>query len=107
MKAKKPSAEADQPPVTKKKGFLPETKKRKNRKKHKPLEAAAERAASADKPAGEPGQAKRRMKKTKRKQPAGGEMSSQLSPAKRSRTLPENKAAKKKKKQKKMAEGSK
>ncbi|XP_029925030.1 myb-binding protein 1A-like protein [Myripristis murdjan] len=106
-KVKKPTAEADQPAVTKKKGFLPETKKRKNRKKHKPLEAAAEQAASADKPAGEPGQAKRKMKKTKRKQPGGGEMSSPLSPAKKSRTLPENKAAKKKKKQKKMAEGSK
>ncbi|XP_070839837.1 myb-binding protein 1A-like protein [Chaetodon trifascialis] len=85
----------------KKKGFLPETKKRKMRLKPA-LEAAGDSSTSADKPAADEGQAKKKHdKKTKRKRPAAAAAAAaaQPSPAKKSKS--ESKAAKKKKKKKK------
>lgn len=83
----------------KKKGFLPETKKRKKRL-NPVLEAAGDSSTSADKPAADEGQAKKKHdKKTKRKRPAAAAAAAQPSPAKKSKS--ESKAAKKKKKKKK------
>ncbi|XP_028323293.1 myb-binding protein 1A-like protein [Gouania willdenowi] len=100
----KPDVETEQNQAPKKKkGFLPETKKRK--KRNKPiLEPAAINSASMDKPEKEKEQVKKkRDKKTKQKRPADG-AGAQANPAKKSKTLPESKAAKKKKKKKKKAQ---
>ncbi|KAM9332001.1 myb-binding protein 1A-like protein [Pholidichthys leucotaenia] len=81
----------------KKKGFLPETKKRK--KRNKPvLEPAGDKSTSTDTAATEKG-SKKKNKKNKQKRPAEGE--TQPSPAKKSKTQPESEGAKKKKKKKK------
>ncbi|XP_031725142.1 myb-binding protein 1A-like protein [Anarrhichthys ocellatus] len=110
----KPEKEANQAQLPKKKkGFLPETKKRK--KRNIPiLEPAAAAAAEADnstsryRAGADKGQAKKKHdKKTKQKRPAGGAAASQPNPAKKSKTtLSESKTAKKtKKKPKQKKEG--
>lgn len=95
-----PGVDQQQPAPKKKKGFLPETKKRNKRKKDS--SEAAETSISTDKPAAGDGdgQAKKKNKKknTKRKQP---DSSSQGDPAKKSRTQSESKPAGKTKKKKK------
>ncbi|XP_030294407.1 myb-binding protein 1A-like protein isoform X2 [Sparus aurata] len=95
----KPDKNAEQQQVSKKKkGFLPETKKRKKRK-NPVLEPAGEKPTSTDKPGADKGQGKKKHdKKTKQKRQADGATASQPSPAKKSKTLSENKQAKKKKK---------
>ncbi|XP_056253770.1 myb-binding protein 1A-like protein [Seriola aureovittata] len=96
----KSDKEADQQPVSKKKkkGFLPDTKKRKMRKKPV-LEPAADNSTPTDKPGAAKGQAKKKHeKKTKQKRPADGAAASQPNPAKKSKTQSESKPAKKKKK---------
>lgn len=82
----------------KKKGFLPETKKRK--KRNKPvLEPAADNSTSTHPPRADKGQGKKKHdKKTKQKRPADGTSASQPSPAKKSKPQSESKASKKKKK---------
>ncbi|XP_042287667.1 myb-binding protein 1A-like protein [Thunnus maccoyii] len=99
----KPDKEADQQAAPKKKkGFLPETKKRK--KRNKPvLEPAADNSTSTNKPGAAKGQAKKKNdKKMKQKRPADGATASHPNPAKKSKTQSESKPAKKKKpKQKK------
>ncbi|XP_070773247.1 myb-binding protein 1A-like protein [Enoplosus armatus] len=98
----KPDKEAGQQEVPKKKkGFLPETKKRK--KRNKPvLEPAGDKTTLTDKPGADKGQAKKKHdKKTKQKRPADGATASQPNPAKKSKTESESKPAKKKKKKKK------
>ncbi|KAM6907010.1 myb-binding protein 1A-like protein [Xenentodon cancila] len=93
--------EADQTPaLKKKKGFLPETKKRK--KRNKPvLEPASDKPASTSKPGAEKGQTKKKPdRKTKQKRPANDAPASQPNPAKKSKTQSDSKAAKKKKKKK-------
>uniref|UniRef100_A0A3P8QJN0 MYB binding protein (P160) 1a n=1 Tax=Astatotilapia calliptera TaxID=8154 RepID=A0A3P8QJN0_ASTCA len=102
----KPEKETEQESgPAKKKGFLPETKKRK--KRNKPvLEPAAGNTASTDKPGTEKGQGKKKQdKKNKQKRPNGGATASQPNPAKKSKTESESKAAKKKKKPKQKKEG--
>uniref|UniRef100_A0A7N6BLC3 MYB binding protein (P160) 1a n=1 Tax=Anabas testudineus TaxID=64144 RepID=A0A7N6BLC3_ANATE len=86
------------PAPKKKKGFLPETKKRK--KRNKPiLEPAADNSTSTNAPQADKGQAKKKHdKKTKQKRPADGATASQPSPAKKSKTQSESKTSKKKKK---------
>lgn len=106
MCCRKPKAEKTKPEKeteqesgpAKKKGFLPETKKRK--KRNKPvLEPAAGNTASTDKLGTEKGQGKKKQdKKNKQKRPNGGATASQPNPAKKSKTESESKAAKKKKK---------
>ena len=95
----KPDKNAEQQQVSKKKkGFLPETKKRKKRK-NPVLEPAGEKPTSTDKPGADKGQGKKKHdKKTKQKRQADGATASQPSPAKKSKTLSESKQAKKKKK---------
>lgn len=84
----------------KKKGFLPETKKRKKRTKPV-LEPAGDESTSANKPVADKGQAKKKHdKKTKQKRPADGATDSQPSPAKKGKTQSESNPAKKKKKKK-------
>uniref|UniRef100_A0AAQ6AKP8 Myb-binding protein 1A-like protein n=1 Tax=Amphiprion ocellaris TaxID=80972 RepID=A0AAQ6AKP8_AMPOC len=98
----KPDGDADQQEAPKKKkGFLPETKKRK--KRNKPvLEPAGDKSTSTNKPGADKGQAKKKHdQKAKQKRPADGETASQLNPSKKSKTQPENQPAKKKKKKKK------
>ncbi|CAK6973165.1 myb-binding protein 1A-like protein [Scomber scombrus] len=97
----KPEKEADQQQAPKKKkGFLPETKKRK--KRNKPvLEPAGHTATPTNKPEEAKGQAKKKKdKKTKQKRPADGAAASHPNPAKKSKTQSDIKPAKKKKKQK-------
>ncbi|XP_008284151.1 myb-binding protein 1A-like protein [Stegastes partitus] len=97
----KPDADADQQDAPKKKkGFLPETKKRK--KRNKPvLEPAGDKSASTNKPGADKGQAKKKQdKKTKQKRPADGATASQPNPAKKSKMQSESQPAKKKKKKK-------
>ncbi|XP_033502826.2 myb-binding protein 1A-like protein isoform X2 [Epinephelus lanceolatus] len=101
----KPEKEDGQQQVPKKKkGFLPETKKRKKRNKPvlEPAAAAvADNSTSKDKAGADKGQAKKKHdKKTKQKRPADGASASQPSPAKKSKTQSDSKAAKKKKKKK-------
>ncbi|XP_044077650.1 myb-binding protein 1A-like protein [Siniperca chuatsi] len=102
----KPDKEANQQQVPKKKkGFLPETKKRK--KRNKPvLEPAGDNSTSTDRPGADKGQAKKKHdKKTKQKRPADGATASQPNPAKKSKTQSASKPAKKKKKPKQKKEG--
>uniref|UniRef100_UPI0037E83FE1 myb-binding protein 1A-like protein n=1 Tax=Semicossyphus pulcher TaxID=241346 RepID=UPI0037E83FE1 len=104
----KPDKEANQEQLPKKKkGFLPETKKRKKRNKPilEPATAAAAAAAAADnstsidRKGADKGQAKKKHdKKTKQKRPADGATASQPNPAKKSKTQSESTSAKKKKK---------
>ncbi|KAM8899382.1 myb-binding protein 1A-like protein [Spinachia spinachia] len=104
----KPDKEADLPqgPKKKKKGFLPETKKRKKRDNPilEPAAAVAEagQATSSFSPGADKGHVKKkRDKKTKQKRPADGAAASQANPAKKSKTTQsESKTAKKKKKPK-------
>ncbi|XP_040907509.1 myb-binding protein 1A-like protein [Toxotes jaculatrix] len=101
----KSDKEAEQQPacMKKKKGFLPETKKRKKRKKPV-LESAADQSGPTGKPGADKGQAKEKHdKKTKQKRPADGATASQPNPAKKSKTQSqsESKTEKKKKKKKK------
>ncbi|KAM6911475.1 myb-binding protein 1A-like protein [Lycodopsis pacificus] len=109
----KPDKEANQPQLPKKKkGFLPETKKRKKRDIPilEPAAAAAAAAAEADnstsryRAGADKGQAKKKHdKKTKQKRPADGAAASQPNPAKKSKTAPsESKTAKKTKKKPKL-----
>ncbi|KAM4620699.1 myb-binding protein 1A-like protein [Polymixia lowei] len=101
-KTVKSNQEAGQQAIPKKKkGFLPETKKRKNRKKQVPLEGAANVPNPTEKPAEGKGQAKKKNKnKKKRKQPGEGDAPS--CPAKKAKTQSMSKPAKNKKfKQKK------
>ncbi|XP_026184718.1 myb-binding protein 1A-like protein isoform X2 [Mastacembelus armatus] len=102
----KSDKEAQQQPASKKKkGFLPETKKRKKRQKPV-LEPAADNSTSTDKPAADKGQAKKKHdRKTKQKRPANGATASQPSPAKKSKMQSESKPAKKRKKPKQKKEG--
>ncbi len=94
----KPDKEAEQQQVSKKKGFLPESKKRKKRTKPV-LEPAGDKSTSTDKPGADKGQAtKKHDKKTKQKRPADSTMATQPKPAKKSKTQSESNAAKKKKK---------
>ncbi|KAK2828681.1 hypothetical protein Q5P01_019715 [Channa striata] len=97
----KSDKEANQAPAPKKKkGFLPETKKRKKRMKPV-LEPAAGQSTSTGTPGADKGQTnKKHDKKTKQKRPAEGATTSQPNPAKKSKTQSESKPAKKKKKQK-------
>ncbi|XP_054481396.1 myb-binding protein 1A-like protein [Anoplopoma fimbria] len=106
----KPEKEANQQQLPKKKkGFLPETKKRKKRNipilEPAAAAAAAEQLASRDKPGADKGQGKKKYdKKTKPKRPADGAAASQPNPAKKSKT--ESKKDKKKnKKPKQKKEG--
>ncbi|XP_015239101.1 PREDICTED: myb-binding protein 1A [Cyprinodon variegatus] len=89
----------------KKKGFLPETKKRK--KRNKPvLEPAGDKSASSGKPGEQKGQAKKKQdKKAKQKRPADAANAAQSNPAKKSKTQPDSKAGKKKKKPKQKKKG--
>ncbi|KAM4726439.1 myb-binding protein 1A-like protein [Anableps anableps] len=89
----------------KKKGFLPETKKRK--KRNKPvLEPAGDKSAPASRPGEQKGQAKKKQdRKAKQKRPADGAAASQSNPAKKSKTQPDSKAGKKKKKKPKQKKG--
>uniref|UniRef100_A0A1A8JRE6 MYB binding protein (P160) 1a n=1 Tax=Nothobranchius kuhntae TaxID=321403 RepID=A0A1A8JRE6_NOTKU len=100
-------AELQEEAPNKKKGFLPETKKRK--KRNKPvLEPAGDKSSSTNKPGEETGQAKKkRNKKPKRKRAADGAAAppSQSSPAKRSKTQTDSKADKKQKKKLKQKKG--
>ncbi|KAE8287710.1 Myb-binding protein 1A-like protein [Larimichthys crocea] len=102
VEKRKPDKDAEQGQVSKKKkGFLPETKKRKKRTKPV-LEPAGENSTSTGKPGADRGQAKKKHdKKAKQKRPADGATASQPNPAKKGKTQSENKAAKKKKKPKK------
>uniref|UniRef100_A0A1A7WZA4 MYB binding protein (P160) 1a n=1 Tax=Iconisemion striatum TaxID=60296 RepID=A0A1A7WZA4_9TELE len=104
----KPDKDAEQQEGApkKKKGFLPETKKRK--KRNKPvLEPAGEKSSSTNKPGEETGQAKKkRDKKPKQKRAADGAAApSQSGPAKRSKTQTDSKADKKQKKKSKQKKG--
>ncbi|KAM4546786.1 myb-binding protein 1A-like protein [Fundulus diaphanus] len=102
----KPDKDGEQEAAPKKKkGFLPETKKRK--KRNKPvLEPAAGQPAPASKPGEQRGQAaKKQDKKAKQKRPAHGAAASPSSPAKKSKTQPDSKAGKKKKKKPKQKKG--
>ncbi|XP_061105815.1 myb-binding protein 1A-like protein [Conger conger] len=115
-KVKKAADEqAQQSAPKKKKGFLPETKKRKNRKKPAPLEGTgpapregkgpmpqeeggtAGGATAGGATAGEPGK-KKKNKNKKRKQQAGGKEPGQA-PPKKAKTQPATKPKKKKKQQ--------
>ncbi|XP_011482211.2 myb-binding protein 1A [Oryzias latipes] len=98
----KPDKEPEQKQaLKKKKGFLPETKKRINRNKPA-LEPASDTAAPANKPGAEKGQAKKKHdKKSKQKRPAKGAGASESSPAKKSKTQSDSNPAKKKKRKKK------
>nr|XP_020454022.1 myb-binding protein 1A [Monopterus albus] len=98
--------EAVQQPVPKKKkGFLPESKKRKKRQKPV-LEPAADNSTSTDKPWAGKGRDKKKHDKAKHKRPADSATASQPSPAKKSRTQSQSKPVKKKKpKQKKEGGG--
>ncbi|XP_042354943.1 myb-binding protein 1A-like protein [Plectropomus leopardus] len=103
-KTKPDKQDGQQQGPKKKKGFLPETKKRKKRNKPvlEPAAAAADSSTSKDKPAADKGQAKKKHdKKTKQKRPADGATASQPNPAKKSKTQPESQTAKKKKNKKK------
>lgn len=104
---KKSDKVSDQVPVPKnKKGFLPETKKRK--KRNKPvLEPAAADPADAHTPGADDAAPARKKhdKKAKRKRPADGAAASQPNPAKKSKTQPESNKSKKKKKPKQKKEG--
>ncbi|KAK2879674.1 myb-binding protein 1A-like protein [Channa argus] len=93
------------PAPKKKKGFLPESKKRK--KRNKPiLETAADHSTATDTPGADKGQSnKKHEKKTKQKRPAVGAATSQPSPAKKSKAQSENQPAKKKKKKPKQKKG--
>ncbi|XP_060912427.1 myb-binding protein 1A-like protein isoform X2 [Labrus mixtus] len=101
----KPDKEADPKQLPKKKkGFLPESKKRKRRDKPV-LEPAAAAAAgistSTEQRGADKGQAKKKHdKKTKQKRSADGVTASQPSLAKKSKTQSESTAGKKKKKPK-------
>ncbi|KAM7374710.1 hypothetical protein PAMP_007351 [Pampus punctatissimus] len=98
----KPDKEADQQLApTKKKGFLPETKKRK--KRNKPvLEPAGDNSTLSNKPGPATGQARKKNdKKRKQKRPADGATASHPNPAKKSKMQSESKPGKKKPKQKK------
>ncbi|MEQ2250507.1 hypothetical protein ILYODFUR_001607 [Ilyodon furcidens] len=101
----KPDKDSEQEAAPKKKkGFLPETKKR--IKRNKPvLEPAADKLASTNKPGEQKGHPKKKQdKKTKQKRPADGAAASQSNPAKKSKTQPDSKKKKKKAKQKKGGE---
>lgn len=90
----KPDTEAE-PAQKKKKGFLPESKKRQKRTKPV-LESAGEKPTSVDKPGAEKGQAKKKNdKKTKRKQAAGEENDAQPGSAKKRKKQPDSKPAQK------------
>ncbi|XP_061596563.1 myb-binding protein 1A-like protein [Cololabis saira] len=104
---KKPKEAAEPAPaLKKKKGFLPETKKRKKRNKPVLEPASAEKPWLASKPGAEKGQTKKKQdKKTKQKRPADAAPASQPNPAKKSKTQSDSKAAKKKKKKLKLKEG--
>ncbi|AWP00080.1 putative myb-binding protein 1A isoform 3 [Scophthalmus maximus] len=93
----KPEKEADKQPLSKKKkGFLPETKKR-NKRKQLVLEQAANQSTPADKQGADKGQAKKKHdKKAKQKRPADGTRAPQPIPAKKSKTQSESQPAKKK-----------
>ncbi|KAF0021967.1 hypothetical protein F2P81_025782 [Scophthalmus maximus] len=93
----KPEKEADKQPLSKKKkGFLPETKKR-NKRKQLVLEQAANQSTPADKQGADKGQAnKKHDKKAKQKRPADGTRAPQPIPAKKSKTQSESQPAKKK-----------
>uniref|UniRef100_A0A8C4F5D8 Myb-binding protein 1A n=1 Tax=Dicentrarchus labrax TaxID=13489 RepID=A0A8C4F5D8_DICLA len=99
VEKKKPDKDADQQQAPKKKkGFLPETKKRKKRLQPV-LEPAGDNLTSADKPGAAKGQAKKKHdKKAKQKRPADGATASQPNPAKKSKTQSDSTPAKKKKK---------
>ncbi|MEQ2158028.1 hypothetical protein GOODEAATRI_007993 [Goodea atripinnis] len=102
----KPDKDSEQEAAPKKKkGFLPETKKR--IKRNKPvLEPAADKSASTNKPGEQKGHPKKKQdKKTKQKRPADGAAASQSNPAKKSKTQPDSKAGKKKKKKAKQKKG--
>lgn len=82
----------------KKKGFLPETKKRKKRAKPV-LEPAGDKTTSAADPGADGGQAKKKHDKTKQKRQADSAMDSQPGPAKKSKTGSDQKPAKHSKRQ--------
>uniref|UniRef100_A0A3P9M4L6 MYB binding protein (P160) 1a n=1 Tax=Oryzias latipes TaxID=8090 RepID=A0A3P9M4L6_ORYLA len=106
MKPKVEKTKPDQEPeqkqaLKKKKGFLPETKKRINRNKPA-LEPASDTTAPANKPGADKGQGKKKHdKKSKQKRPAKGAGASESSPAKKSKTQSDSNPAKKKKRKKK------
>lgn len=98
-KTKKTKEEQDQQNAPKKKkGFLPETKKRSNRKKQVPVSEKGAVATSDYPEGGEEGQEKNKKKNKKRKQPGGRETPAQPSPAKKAKTQPTSQPKKKKKK---------
>ncbi|XP_053187924.1 myb-binding protein 1A-like protein [Scomber japonicus] len=104
----KPDKEADQQQAPKKKkGFLPETKKRK--KRNKPvLEPAGNNSTPTNKPEEAKGQAKKKKdKKMKLKRPADGAAAPHPNPAKKSKTQSDSKPAKKKKPKQKIEGGGK
>lgn len=89
-------AENTEKPANKKKGFLPETKKRKNRMKSTVLEGIETPAAeSAEAKAGEA--AKKKKKKNKKRKRQEEETAAQL-PAKKAKTEQNQSKNKKKKK---------
>ncbi|XP_043094788.1 myb-binding protein 1A-like protein [Puntigrus tetrazona] len=92
-------AEAEQTEKTtkKKKGFLPETKKRKNRKKPTVLEGK-ETPAPTETPEGASGEGKKKKKKNKRRKQQGGEEERQNQPAAKKMKTQEQQNKKKKKK---------
>ena len=102
----KPDKEAGQQQVLKKKkGFLPETKKRKKRNKPilEPAVAAVDNLTSTEKTVADKGQAKKKHdKKTKQKRRADGAMASQPNPAKKSKMQSESKMPSKKSRPRKL-----
>lgn len=91
----KPDKDTEQQQVLKKKkGFLPETKKRKKRTKPV-LEPAGDKSTAADQPSAEKGRAKKKHdRKAKQKRAADGTTDSKPGPAKKSKTQSESKPAK-------------
>lgn len=91
----KPDKEAEQQQAQKKKkGFLPETKKRQKRTKPV-LEPAGEKPTSVDAAGAEEGQARKKNdKKAKRKQAAGEASGAQPAAAKKRKKQPDSKPAK-------------
>lgn len=88
-------AQRQQQAQKKKKGFLPETKKRQKRTKPV-LEPAGEMPTSVDKPGAEKGQAREKKdKKTKRKQAAGEASDAQPASAKKRKKQSDSKLAQK------------
>ncbi|KAM9728168.1 myb-binding protein 1A-like protein [Menidia menidia] len=107
-KAKPDGQSGQEPAPKKKKGFLPESKKRK-RRNQPVLEPAGETPSTANQPGPVKAPGKKKPdKKAKGKRPANGTPASQPNPAKKSKTQADSQPAKKKKKkpkQKKAGDG--